>query len=292
MTKLRFILLLLLTGIFSSCIKDPVTDQAPDTGSKDCFEPRYVAVQEKGDGLQLNGFIHAEVLDNVSHIELTSTQPIFGFLEGTTMSYQVSGWIDQITYVDDMEVWTLPFVVSQTSTDYEIIVTYYCSTDEGIVEGDTSKINYNPGSLCEPGGIAAGHEFFMPDPIINDVPPTLNDTIRSKAFNIKFQTEPPWSDNAGPLFLFPIEEIETAFLEMDDGENKLSRTFNVDWVTKEWVEEGVLYGDYSYLNADISLTQLTAGLSAEELAKYSYIKFTIVRCGGGEYTKMIPLKFN
>ncbi len=290
MNKLKLILLLLIIGITTSCIKE--TDQAPDQGSKDCDEPGYVSLQEKGDGLHLSGFIHAEVLENVSHIELSSTQPIFGFLEGTTMSYQVSGWADQITTVDDIEVWTLPFVVSQTSTNYEIIVTYYCSTDEGIVKGDTTKILYNPGSLCEPGGLAAGHEFFMPDPIINDVPPTLNDTIRSKAFNIKFQTEPPWSDNAGMLFLFPMEEIESAYLEMDDGENKLTASFNVDWYTKEWIVEEVYYGDYSYLNADISLTQITAGLSPEELAKYSFIRFVIKRCGGKEYSKLIPFKIS
>jgi len=271
-----------------SCIKEG--DQAPNTGSNDCDDTHYVALQEKGDGLQLVEYIHAQKIDNVSHIEVSSLQPIFGFLEGTTMTYHVTGW-DTGT-VDDVEVWTLPVVVSQTSMDYEIIVQYFCNTEDGeIAEGYATSLYYNPGSLCEPGGVGNGGEFIVYDPIINDVPPTPNDTIRSKAFNIKFQTRPPSSDNEGFLFLFPIEEIESAYLEMDNGEDKLTTNINLSWFTSEWIVDEVYHGDLSYLSADISLTQVTAGLSPEELEKYYSIKFVIKRCGGKEFSTIIPTKF-
>lgn len=297
MYKTLFNLLILqIFIIIVSCdgSKTEITDPTSEFGRCGEVTPT-VAIQEKGDGLELTGFIYAQVLEGVHHIELSSEQAIFGSLNGDSLVYNVSSANHEGTMDNGLAAWILPFVVNQTSADYVITVKYYCnpSDDEvgvpgGDAEGDPElsvgysiEFDYNPGHLCDTGG----ENLFISEAgtLINDIANV--GSISSRIFNIKWQTRPPSSDNEGFLFLFPIEEIESAYLEMTDisGENTLSKQFNVNWYTKPWIEEGVHYGDFSYLSANINITDMVSGLEEEELAKYRSIKFVIKYCGGKEF---------
>ena len=301
MYKVSFkaLILIISIGIYS-CDGNKSEDANPSSGLNSCNDvDPIVTLQEKGDNLELDGFIWAEVLQNVHHIEVISAQPISGSIDGDTLDYYVSTANPDGVH-DDKSVWRLPFSVNQISEDYMLTVIYYCNPKDseggnqgGTTGGDTgggdvepsvsfkAQYSYNPGNLCDPGG----ESLFIWDDrtLINDMEDVT--TITGQTFNIKWPTR----SNAGEgfLLLYPIEEIESASLEMVNifGENKLSKQFNLDWfITNKPIDPGGDSFDIAYLSANINISDLLLGLSQEELDNYRSITFTIKYCGGKEHT--------
>ncbi len=303
MYKLLVQTLILIFAInLVSCDGNKNDDPDPTPGLESCNDvDPMVIIQEGGSDLELNGFIWGEVLQDVHHIELISHQPVFGSAEGDNMIYNVSSVSPDGT-LEDKTAWRFPFTVNQTSTDYILTVVYYCNPDDsegGVPGGDEdgdaepfesykTDFNYNPGNLCDPGGESL---FIWDDRIlVNDIEDVA--TITGQTFNIKWPTRPPASDNEGFLFLYPIEEIESASLEMEDifGENKLTDQFIIDWfITNKPVDVGGASFDLAYLSANIDISHLVAGMSQEELDNYRSIKFTIRYCGGKEHVSFWQL---
>jgi len=304
--KLSKALLLLSVFLISLTACDGDKNELPDPTSefKRCDEiTPMVSIQEKnGDDLDLHGYIWAQALQGVHHIELTSSDPIFGRLEGHTIEFTPT--IENLDgNVEGVGAWSLPFSVNETNKNYTIEITYYCRpsdeeegngvpggdeggvTDEPI-EGFSASFIFNPGDICDPGG----EGLFISDAgtLVNGVPadPTT-DQISGQVFNIKWQTRPPTSVTEGFLFLYPLEEaIETAYVEMTDkfGENTLTENFNIGWYTEPWLVDDEYLGDLSYLSANINVTDLFLGMNEDELSNYPSIKFVIKHCGGQEFT--------
>ncbi len=303
MHKLLFNVLTVLTVInLISCDIGKSDTPEPSSGFEHCANVTpYISLQEKGSDLDLNGFIWAQALNGVDSIVVSSISPLNGKVEGTSLLWMVStGNIDGTH--DDKPVWRLPFSVNETNIDYNISVTYYCKLEDeepgggsvgGYESGDVTIIeygaefNYYPGNFCDPGGESLS--IWEEGTLIND---TNLDTITSQVFNIKWQTRPPNYQTEGLLFLFPIEEIESAYIEMKDkyGVNTLTKPFNLNWFTKQWIEDEVYIGDLSYLSANINISDLLSGMEPEELDNYSHITFVIKYCGGKEFSDSIYLK--
>lgn len=299
--SLKALILLISISIYS-CDGNKSEDANPSSGLNSCNDvDPIVNLQEKGDDLSLNGYIWAEVLQNVHHIDVISALPVSGSIDGDTLNYYVSSANPDGVH-DDKSVWRLPFSVNQLSTDYKLTVVYYCNPKDeegnqgGTTGGDTgggedepsvsfeAEYFYNPGNLCDPGGESL---FIWDDRIlINDTEDVAS--ITGQTFNVKWPTRPPHSFDAdeGFLLLYPIEEIESASLEMVNifGENKLSKQFNLQWfITNKPIDQGGASFDIAYLSANINISDLLLGLSQEELDNYRSITFTIKYCGGKEY---------
>jgi len=305
--KLSTALMLLSVILISVTACDGDKNDLPDPTSefKKCDEiTPMVTIQETYEGqLELNGFIWAQALQNVHHIELTTSGPSFGRLEGHTIEFTPNtGNIDG--NVEGVGAWSLPFNVNETNKNYTIEVTYYCTPsdedqegngvpggDEGgssnePFEGFSTSFDFNPGNICDPGG----ESLFITESgtLVNGIPAEpVSDQISGQVFNIKWQIRPPSSVTEGFLFLYPLEEaIETAYLEMpgQSGENILTKTFNIEWYTEPWDIDDVYLGDLSYLSANINVTDLFAGMDEEEIGHYGSIKFVIKHCGGQEFS--------
>ncbi len=167
--------------------------------------------------LQLFGDIYMEVLDDVDHIEVATSQSAYGYLEGHTESYNVNGFTDENKYwLGDTVLWKLPFVVNKTNTVYTFTVTYFCGNEDNPsdpLEGASTTVQYFPGDLCDDGDVWVGDEFLSPDVSIdNNSQPGMQ--VTDGRFDLDIKTRIPEGGIGVYLLVFPLEEIESSTVEL------------------------------------------------------------------------------
>ena len=275
---------------FASCDLDktePDDEASPYRKCGEVADPEIIAQRGGLDGdntfLQLFGDVYVEVLDDVDHIEVSTGQPAFGYFGGHTQAYNVTGFTDENKYwLDDTELWKLPFVVNKTNTDYLFGVTYFCRNEDDPsepIEGITKVVSYNPGDLCDDGGVWAGNEFFVADVLI-DGNSSGGMQVKTDSFELKIKTRIPEGGSGVDLFIFPTTKIESTTVELI---TKTGKEY-VKPIELEWsISNG---GRESHLFSEIKLKNI---FSEEDLKDAGSIGFRLKRCGGKEFYKTYPL---
>ncbi len=293
---LSFIAMLPILLLATSCEPETV-EEDPISKYRKCAETSNPILITKRGGLDGDpnflhyfGDIYAEVLEGVDHIEVSTSQPAFGYLEGHTESYDVKSFTDEQKYFKgDTTFWKLPFVVNHTNTDYTFSVKYYCANEENPEEPkakEANQVGYSPGDLCDDGGVFEGHEFITDILVNNAINP--NPKITSDTFNVKFKTRIPEGGSGVELFMFPLDKITSSNIELlaKDG-TKYTRPITLKWVTEEWKDNDTHLGEKSYLSTStINLRDLFTKSQIEDSGS---IAFKIKRCGK-EYYKILELK--
>ncbi len=290
-THLKFAFLLtLFTSLFCvACdiISSPEPDEDPNPSPyRDCTKISDPAFIMKRGGLygdstflHMSGDIYVEVLDHVARVDVSVSGPSFGFSEGHAESYQVTGFLEEnMEWLDDTPLWKLPFVVNETNRDYSFEVTYFCDNEEGEpIESHSKILLFNPGDLCDDGGVWTGSEFMSSEPLINGVN-TGGMSVPRDSFDFKIKTRLPDGGVGVDMLIFPIEKIESATVELSTKSGGMfSRPLGLGWNITE---------NESFLNSKVNLESL---FTKVELESAGAIGFRIKRCGGKEYYTTFPL---
>ena len=293
MNKILVNFLLLLSTIYMvSC--DGNKNGDPGTPIKNCGEVTpYIVMQEKtSNNLELAGFIWAQALENVYRIEVSSLKPIFGYKNGHTASFDVSG-LNMGTHSNDdgesISVWEIPFTVNQAGIDYDIKVGYICG-NENDPPGASANLSYNPGDLCDAADTDQFNHLIYQFPLINNIEYNYDDPVSMRTFTIRFQTHTPYINGVEGFFTFHSQEVDEAYYELVDiNGGKLTDEMHLDWYYEQVFEDGKHIRDKSYLEEEIELDKLLEDLTEEEIGDLGSINFIIKACGETMYTVTLPL---
>lgn len=272
-----------------SCDGTKSEDPGPSVGTCGEVTP-YIVMQEKSSSdLELAGYIWAQVLENVDHIEVFSIQPIFGFKNGHRASFDVSG-LNIGTHTNDngesIAVWEVPFTVNRAGVDYDIKVSYICG-NENNPSGTSKDLFYQPGDLCDAPLLG---EFFYQFPLLDNTEYTYDDPVSMRTFTIRFQTHTPFINGVEGFFDFHDQRIDEAYYELvDKNGGKLRDEMHLDWFYDLVYENGTHTHDKSFLEEQIKLDGLLEGLSVEDIDDLMSINFIIKGCGETMYTVTLPL---
>lgn len=289
---------------FASCEKPSEDGENESTvnyatcGEKD---PEVTIQDNNNTQLEFRGDILAEVLQDVDHIEISCSTPAFGYLENSKFLY-LPNEDDLALNNNSIPVWRIPFVVNQPGINHQIKVSYYCKDYSSgslvVALGFETVLNYNPGNLCDEGGVFNGDEFMAIDKDykLNNVLNTVHNDLKitSTTFNIKLRTHPNYYFDtfSGNLFIFDISQLESAYVQITNGTNELTQPISFKWHTEPYLEGGTRYGDWAFLSSDIDITSLTSSLDPVlELPSYSAVKIGFTRCGGKKFEKWFNAEF-
>ena len=296
MNKVLIYFLILLSAVYMvSCDLGKNEDPNPEPQIGKCGEVTpYIVMQEKSSvNLELGGYIWAQELENVYRIEVSSLQPIFGFKNGHTASFDVSG-LNTGTHSndegEDVSMWEIPFTVNRAGIDYDIKVRYICVDNDNPMGsvGYSKDLHYNPGDLCDASDTDQFNHFIYQFPLLNDVEYTDNDPVTMRSFNIRFQTHTPWINGVEGFFDF-FNDTEAYYELVNINGGKLTADMQLDWFYDLIYEDGNHVYDKSFLEEQIKLDDLIEGLSEEDIADLRSINFIIKACGKTMYEVTLPL---